>query len=89
MRPHQEHILFKSPNEFSFSEIEEATCNFNPSLKIGEGGYGNVFKGILRHTEVAIKMLNPNSSQGTSEFQQEVSWLDINIFFFISKNKNY
>ncbi|GAU44028.1 hypothetical protein TSUD_349600 [Trifolium subterraneum] len=62
-------------SEFSFSEIEEATCNFNPSLKIGEGGYGSIFKGILRHTEVAIKMLNPDSTQGPSEFQQEVTVL--------------
>lgn len=62
-------------SEFSFSEIEEATCNFNPSLKIGEGGYGKIFKGILRHTDVAIKMLCPNSTQGPSEFQQEVEVL--------------
>ncbi|WJX86961.1 hypothetical protein P8452_69201 [Trifolium repens] len=62
-------------SEFSFSEIEEATCNFNPSLKIGEGGYGSIFKGSLRHTEVAIKILNPNSTQGPSEFQQEVTVL--------------
>lgn len=59
-------------NEFSYSEIEEATCNFNPSLKIGEGGYGNIFKGIIRHTEVAIKILSPNSTQGSFEFKQEV-----------------
>lgn len=62
-------------SEFSFSEIEEATCNFNESLKIGEGGYGKIFKGILRHTDVAIKMLSPNSTQGPSEFQQEVEVL--------------
>ncbi|CAI8607298.1 unnamed protein product [Vicia faba] len=62
-------------NEFSFSEIEKATCNFNPSLKIGEGGYGSIFKGILRHTEVAIKILSHNSTQGPSEFQQEVKIL--------------
>ncbi|KAI5421792.1 U-box domain-containing protein 33 isoform X2 [Lathyrus oleraceus] len=62
-------------NEFSFLEIEEATCNFKPSLKIGEGGYGSIFKGILRHTEVAIKILSPISTQGPSEFQQEVKVL--------------
>ncbi|XP_058743983.1 U-box domain-containing protein 33-like isoform X1 [Vicia villosa] len=62
-------------NEFSYSEIEEATCNFNPSLKIGEGGYGSIFKGIIRHTEVAIKILSPDSTQGPSEFQQEVKVL--------------
>ncbi|KAL2335977.1 hypothetical protein Fmac_010423 [Flemingia macrophylla] len=59
-------------SEFSFAEIKEATSNFHPSLKIGEGGYGSIFKGILHHTEVAIKMLNPDSSQGPLEFQQEV-----------------
>ncbi|OIW01127.1 hypothetical protein TanjilG_25235 [Lupinus angustifolius] len=62
-------------SEFSFSEIEEATSNFNPSLKIGEGGYGSIFKGILHHTEVAIKLLHPNSMQGPLEFQQEVDVL--------------
>ncbi|KAK7292684.1 hypothetical protein RJT34_15535 [Clitoria ternatea] len=62
-------------SEFSFPEIKEATDNFNPSLKIGEGGYGSIFKGILRHTEVAIKMLHPDSKQGPSEFQQEIEVL--------------
>ncbi|KAE8660472.1 U-box domain-containing protein 33 [Hibiscus syriacus] len=61
--------------EFSFAEIEEATLNFDPSLKIGEGGYGNIYKGILRHTTVAIKLLHSNSLQGPSEFQQEVDVL--------------
>ncbi|GAA0153592.1 hypothetical protein LIER_11793 [Lithospermum erythrorhizon] len=61
--------------EFSFSEIKEATNNFDPSLIIGEGGYGSIYKGLLRHTQVAIKMLNSNSSQGPSEFLQEVNIL--------------
>ncbi|XAR54055.1 Non-specific serine/threonine protein kinase [Bertholletia excelsa] len=62
-------------SEFSFSEIEEATQRFDPSLKIGEGGYGSIYKGILRHTQVAIKMLHTHSLQGPSEFQQEVDIL--------------
>ncbi|KHN26961.1 U-box domain-containing protein 33-like isoform X2 [Glycine soja] len=62
-------------SEFSFQEIKEATSNFNPSQKIGEGGYGSIFKGILRHAEVAIKMLNRDSTQGPEEFQQEVEVL--------------
>ncbi|PQQ17296.1 hypothetical protein Pyn_08764 [Prunus yedoensis var. nudiflora] len=61
--------------EFSFTEIEEATRNFDPSLKIGEGGYGSIFKGSLRHTQVAIKLLHAHSMQGPSEFQQEVDVL--------------
>lgn len=59
-------------SDFSFSEIEEATQNFNPSLKVGEGGYGSIYKGLLRHTQVAIKVLHSHSLQGPAEFQQEV-----------------
>ncbi|KAK4804019.1 hypothetical protein SAY86_003836 [Trapa natans] len=62
-------------SEISFLEIKGATKNFDHSLKIGEGGYGSIYKGILRHTEVAIKMLHPHSLQGPSEFQQEVEVL--------------
>ncbi|KAK2650289.1 hypothetical protein Ddye_017778 [Dipteronia dyeriana] len=62
-------------SEFSFSEVKEATRNFDPSLKIGEGGYGSIYKGLLRHTQVAIKMLHSHSLQGPSEFQQEVDVL--------------
>lgn len=62
-------------SEFSFLEIEGATSNFDPSMKIGEGGYGSIYKGLLRHTEVAIKMLHSYSLQGPSEFQQEVNVL--------------
>lgn len=62
-------------SEFLFSEIEEATNNFDLSLKIGEGGYGSIYKGVLRNTLVAIKMLHAHSMQGPSEFQQEVDVL--------------
>lgn len=59
-------------SDFTFSELEEATRNFDLSLKIGQGGYGNIYKGFLRHTTVAIKTLHSHSLQGPSEFQQEV-----------------
>lgn len=62
-------------SEFSFQEIEEAASNFSQSLKIGEGGYGSIYRGNLRHTQVAIKMLHPDSLQGPSEYQQEVNIL--------------
>ncbi|XP_047342399.1 U-box domain-containing protein 33-like isoform X2 [Impatiens glandulifera] len=61
--------------EFSFSEIEEATRNFDPSLKIAEGGYGTIYKCFLCHTQVAVKVMNSMSLQGPDEFQQEVSIL--------------
>ncbi|XP_076936554.1 U-box domain-containing protein 33-like isoform X1 [Bidens hawaiensis] len=61
--------------EFSYSEVKDATCNFDPSFKIGEGGYGSIYRCFIRHTEVAIKMLHSHSMQGPTEFQQEVNVL--------------
>lgn len=62
-------------SQFTFSDLERATNNFDSSLKVGEGGYGSIYKGFLRHTEVAIKILHPDSLQGPQEFQQEVDVL--------------
>ncbi|KVI09649.1 Protein kinase, catalytic domain-containing protein [Cynara cardunculus var. scolymus] len=41
---------------YTIEEIEEATEFFAQSRKIGEGGYGPVFRGSLNHTPVAIKV---------------------------------
>ncbi|KAG2390127.1 U-box domain-containing protein [Vigna angularis] len=59
--------------KYSISDVEEATHKFSPALKVGEGGYGPVFKGQLDHTQVAIKILNPEATHGRRQFQQEVS----------------
>jgi chromosome segregation ATPase len=58
--------------EFSLQELQQATQNFSESFKIGGGGFGSVYKGSLRQTTVAIKMLHTQSLQGISQFQQEV-----------------
>ncbi|XP_057415973.1 U-box domain-containing protein 52-like isoform X2 [Lotus japonicus] len=60
---------------YTIEEIEEATNFFAGNLKIGEGGYGPVYKAELDHTQVAIKVLKPDASQGRSQFQQEVEVL--------------
>lgn len=64
------HARFYKP---SFSEIMEATQDFNQTLKIGEGRCGSVYKGILRHVRIAIKMLPSIGSQGDAEFEDEVN----------------
>ncbi|XP_057486082.1 U-box domain-containing protein 35-like isoform X1 [Actinidia eriantha] len=61
--------------KYTIEEIEAATDNFADSRKIGEGGYGPVFKCYLDHTPVAIKVLRPDAAQGRSQFQQEVEVL--------------
>ncbi|KAL5744637.1 hypothetical protein ACOSQ2_027753 [Xanthoceras sorbifolium] len=61
--------------EFSFMEVNEATNDFDPSWKIGEGRYGSVYRGLLRHVHVAIKMLPSYGSQSHLEFQNKVEVL--------------
>ncbi|KAI0515507.1 hypothetical protein KFK09_008172 [Dendrobium nobile] len=61
--------------KYNIDEIEIATEYFSESLKIGEGGYGPVYKASLDHTPVAIKVLRPDAAQGRKQFQQEVEVL--------------
>lgn len=58
---------------YNIKEIEEATNTFAAENKIGEGGYGPVFKGTLDYTPVAIKILRPDANQGRKQFHQEVT----------------
>ena len=59
--------------KYTIEEIEAATDSFSESRKFGEGGYGPVYKCYLDHTPVAVKVLRPDSAQGKSQFQQEVT----------------
>ncbi|KAF9677880.1 hypothetical protein SADUNF_Sadunf08G0153700 [Salix dunnii] len=52
----------EKPVIFSIEEIEEATKNFDKTKKIGEGGYGCVYHGLLRGQEVAVKKMRSNKS---------------------------
>lgn len=61
--------------KYSIEDIEVATNYFAISSKIGEGGYGPVYKAFLDHTAVAIKVLRPDMSQGQKQFQREIEVL--------------
>ncbi|KAL6491745.1 hypothetical protein OROGR_034110 [Orobanche gracilis] len=56
---------------YSIEEIEAATSYFSSSEIIGEGGYGPVYKGVIDHTPVAVKVLRSDISEGQKQFQQE------------------
>ncbi|CAA7018259.1 unnamed protein product [Microthlaspi erraticum] len=57
----------------NFKTIEAATDKFSGNNKVGEGGFGEVYKGTLPNgTEVAVKRLSRSSGQGTKEFKNEV-----------------
>ncbi|KAJ8556495.1 hypothetical protein K7X08_032247 [Anisodus acutangulus] len=69
---------------FSLLELKDATRNFNRMLKIGEGGFGSVYKGsILPPNEkgdpivVAIKKLNTLGLQGHRQWIAEVQFLGV------------
>ncbi|CAN1249016.1 Cold-responsive protein kinase 1 [Linum perenne] len=58
---------------YSYKELQVATGNFNRASKIGEGGFGSVYKGTLKDgTVAAIKVLSADSRQGTREFLTEL-----------------
>nr|GMD36937.1 G-type lectin S-receptor-like serine/threonine-protein kinase At4g27290 isoform X1 [Ipomoea batatas] len=57
----------------TFQSILEATNNFSDANKLGEGGFGPVYKGMfLDGQEIAIKRLSSQSRQGIDEFKNEV-----------------
>ncbi|KAK4286530.1 hypothetical protein QN277_003075 [Acacia crassicarpa] len=74
---------------FSFSELKLATRGFSRALLIGEGGFGCVYKGVVRvpnghandgslsDMDVAIKQLNRNGPQGHREWINEVNLLGV------------
>ncbi|XP_039140876.1 G-type lectin S-receptor-like serine/threonine-protein kinase B120 [Dioscorea cayenensis subsp. rotundata] len=59
--------------QVSFTAIAAATNNFCDSNKLGEGGFGPVYMGMLEGYTVAIKRLAKNSGQGNREFKNEIT----------------
>ncbi|KAM0063404.1 putative protein kinase RLK-Pelle-DLSV family [Helianthus debilis subsp. tardiflorus] len=59
---------------FGLSTLLKATNNFSLNNKLGEGGFGPVYKGILKgEQEIAVKRLAKTSTQGLHEFKNEVN----------------
>ncbi|KAK4757695.1 hypothetical protein SAY87_018996 [Trapa incisa] len=70
--------------EFTFSELKSATKNFSRNALVGEGGFGCVYKGIIKSTEdsskkldVAVKQLGQRGFQGHKEWVAEVNILGV------------
>ncbi|XP_025801530.1 probable LRR receptor-like serine/threonine-protein kinase At1g07650 [Panicum hallii] len=61
---------------FTLRRIKAATRNFDPANKIGEGGFGSVYKGSLSDgTVIAVKQLSSRSKQGNREFVNEIGMI--------------
>ncbi|XP_038678979.1 putative receptor-like protein kinase At4g00960 [Tripterygium wilfordii] len=63
----------ESSLQFDLAMIRNATDNFSEANKLGQGGFGAVYKGTLPDGQyVAVKRLSRHSSQGEVEFKNEV-----------------
>ncbi|XP_059311270.1 L-type lectin-domain containing receptor kinase IX.1-like [Lycium ferocissimum] len=62
------------PKKFSYGELARATSNFAEGQKLGEGGFGDVYKGLLKECNlyVAVKRVSKGSKQGIKEYASEV-----------------
>ncbi|KAK9056900.1 hypothetical protein SSX86_024264 [Deinandra increscens subsp. villosa] len=70
------HGLELNTGSFTLREIKIATNNFDVANKIGEGGFGSVYKGVLRNgTLIAVKQLSVKSKQENKEFLNELGMI--------------
>ncbi|KDP35960.1 hypothetical protein JCGZ_09932 [Jatropha curcas] len=62
------------PRKFSYNELANATTNFSEGEKLGEGGFGAVYRGFLKELDsyVAVKRVSRGSKQGIKEYIAEV-----------------
>ncbi|XP_074562166.1 receptor-like serine/threonine-protein kinase SD1-8 isoform X2 [Curcuma longa] len=59
---------------FDLNTIKDATDDFSIDNKLGEGGFGPVYKGKLgEDQEIAVKRLSKTSTQGVDEFKNEIT----------------
>nr|XP_043635295.1 G-type lectin S-receptor-like serine/threonine-protein kinase At1g11330 isoform X2 [Erigeron canadensis] len=66
------------PYTFSYRELRDATGNFSTANKLGEGGFGPVYKGALNDGRlIAVKQLSVASHQGKSQFEAEIATLSV------------
>ncbi|KAA8536373.1 hypothetical protein F0562_028851 [Nyssa sinensis] len=62
------------PKKFAYGELARATNNFAEEEKLGEGGFGGVYRGFIRefNSYVAVKRVSRGSKQGLKEYASEV-----------------
>ncbi|CAO2833295.1 unnamed protein product [Amaranthus hypochondriacus] len=75
-RPEDEELRRLGTGYFTLRQIKAATDDFDLRNKIGEGGFGPVYKGVLPDGKViAVKQLSSKSKQGNREFINEIGMI--------------
>ncbi|CAI9753287.1 unnamed protein product [Fraxinus pennsylvanica] len=64
-----------TPQEFKFMDLKRATNSFDEKNKLGQGGYGVVYKGVLdkENLEIAVKWFSRESIKGQDDFLAELT----------------
>ncbi|XP_047972680.1 probable L-type lectin-domain containing receptor kinase S.5 [Salvia hispanica] len=64
-----------TPQEFEFKDLKKATNSFDERNKLGQGGYGEVFRGNLakENLDIAVKRFSRESLQGQDDFLAELT----------------
>ncbi|XP_023765139.1 cold-responsive protein kinase 1 isoform X1 [Lactuca sativa] len=71
---HRELLDVENMRLYTYKDLQIATGDFKPENKIGQGGFGSVYKGLLKDGKiVAIKVLSAESRQGLREFLTEIT----------------
>ncbi|KAG4394962.1 hypothetical protein AAZX31_20G126200 [Glycine max] len=69
----EDEIKIAESLQFNFNTIQVATEDFSDSNKLGQGGFGAVYRGRLSNGQmIAVKRLSRDSGQGDTEFKNEV-----------------
>ncbi|RCV42451.1 hypothetical protein SETIT_9G217400v2 [Setaria italica] len=78
LKPRRGDILgateLQGPTSFYYRDLKAATYNFNEKSKLGEGGFGDVYKGLLKNgkTVAVKKLIVMETSRAKADFESEV-----------------